>query len=84
MKKQVWYFVIKDRAAHDAHIVDVYMDDIWTSDNQSGWTYQEISGPHGNADGPFSSLEKAKEELDRWLQCDSVKNGTYCYTHNRI
>lgn len=76
------YFVIKNRGEHSAHIQTVDMDDIWSNSNPGGWTYQDISGPHGHADGPYDDLATAEEEMKDWLKCPRAEAGEYCYTHN--
>lgn len=77
------HFVIKNRAAHSAFIATVDMDDMRSDDNRDGWTYQQISGPHGNADGPYDTLTEAKAVMKEWLVCPRAERGEYCYTHNK-
>lgn len=49
-----------------------------------GWTKQEITGASGTILYEGSSEEDADKALIEFLECDAVKRGVYCYTHNRI
>jgi hypothetical protein len=51
---------------------------------QSGWTYQDATGPHGCVlyDGP--SEAEARRVLNEFLRCDAPEKGAYCCSHNPI
>lgn len=53
------WIVVGDWAANEAHLVDVDMDNIWTSENESGWTWQEVTGAHGEMIGEFENEQDA-------------------------
>ena len=76
------HFAVGDIAAHEGFTTKRHADDVWTPENESGWTYQEVTGAHGRVlyEGP--SEEKARAELDAWLVCDAPSSGAYCYSHN--
>ena len=78
----VIYFVVGNIAAHSGYIAMEDENDIWCNKNPEGWTYQDVTGPHGTILGLYETREEAQKELDKYMECDSVENGTYCYTHN--
>lgn len=76
------YIVVGDIGAHDGHIEIVEMDDIWNGENPTGWTWQDITGPHGSVIGECDTEAEAKQVLGDFLHCDARENGRYCFTHN--
>jgi len=76
------FIVVGDIAAHSGFVTEEFAEDIWSSDNPGGWTYQHVCGSHGTAIGEFTTRKEAEECLREFLKCDSVDNGTYCYSHN--
>lgn len=78
------HFAVGRTDEHSGHLAERDSDSIWCNENPSGWTYQDITGAHGDVlyEGP--SKEEAQSALDKWLECDAEAKGTYCYTHNRI
>jgi hypothetical protein len=76
------YIVIVNSAEHSGFVCEVDYDNIWSSYNPDGWTYQEICGPHGAVWAKEDSKEEAQKTLDSFLECDAVERGEYCYTHN--
>ena len=76
------YFVIVNRGEHSGFVDDVDMDKIWRADNQNGWTYQQLTGPHGQVWGTYDTKAEARLELKKYLKCDAAERGDYCYTHN--
>ena len=39
------------------------LENIWTTQNQEGWTYQQIGGPHDTCQGVYETLEEAEKVL---------------------
>lgn len=77
----VW-FAVGDRGAHEGHITSEWADNAWVPGNDDGWTYQQITGPHGAVlyEGPDEN--EARRVLVDWLKCDAMETGRYCYAHN--
>lgn len=71
------YHVIVNRAAHSGYVHESDMSKIWRG--LSGWTYQDITGPHGIIYDVKDTKEEADEVLRNYLKCDTDR---YCYTHN--
>lgn len=77
------FMVIGDIGAHDGFVMEVDYDDIWqANENEGGWTYQQVEGPHGTRLGEYDTREDADAHLADWLKCDAVEQGRYCYIHN--
>ena len=76
----VWFAVV-DIAAHDGFITPRWAPDIWTPENPSGWTYQDVTGAHGTILHEGRSAAEAQAVLDGWLDCPATRAGRY-YTHN--
>jgi len=76
------FFAVGDAAAHSGYLEERNTDDGWCNENPQGWTYQDVCGAHGHILAECDTREEAQAELDSFLECDSIENGTYCYTHN--
>ncbi len=46
-----------------------------------GWTYQEITGPHGTVISEDENRAVVQAALDAWLADCPAKHGQRCYTH---
>lgn len=76
------FLVITNTAEHSGLVAQKDQKDIWSNNNPSGWTYQEVAGTFGTVYLETEDENEAYSALEDWLECDSVENGTYCYTHN--
>lgn len=76
------YFVVINRAEHSGFMAEEESSDVRTRDNEWGWTNQSVEGGYGHIYHECTDKSEAQGVLDRYLECDSVENGTYCYSHN--
>ena len=77
------YFAVGNIPEHSGFIDERNADDCWMAGwNETGWTYQDVTGSHGTIFAECETREEAQAILDEYLVCDSVETGTYCYTHN--
>lgn len=76
------WFAIGNVAEHSGFVDSRKTDDGWTPENESGWTYQEVTGAHGIVLHEGLDEEEARKVLGAWLVCDAPERGAYCYTHN--
>jgi len=55
-----WFVILDDTAySRQATIVEVSLSDGWSSTNEDGWTYQDLTGPTGEIWDTCSSREEA-------------------------
>lgn len=85
------YFAVVNRAEHSGRISGPWepdkqwpvrhRDERTGAEWETGWTEQDVCGAHGSIlhEGTEAECQAA---LDAYLKCDSVEQGTYCYTHN--
>lgn len=69
------WFAIGDIGAHEGFVTSRRDDDAWTGSNESGWTYQEVCGAHGSVLYEGHDEQKARETLDKWLECPRAEKG---------
>jgi len=69
-KTKIKYAVVYNRGANTAEITTVNMNDIFTSNNNNGWTFQSLGGPHDYCGNEllFDDLETAKQEMNKLLE----------------
>lgn len=80
----VTFVAVGDVGEHSGYVAPM-RGPIWPEGpGQTGWTYQDATGPHGTVlyDGP--SEAEARRVLDGFLRCSAAEAGAYCYTHNPI
>ena len=70
------YIAVGDIAAHNGYIKKIYLEDEQT------YTSHEIYGAFGTRLLESHNRWEAVAALEEFLKCDSVEEGTYCYTHN--
>lgn len=71
------YFVVVNHAEHSGRVMT---DDPTRPD----FRYQDLTAPHGQILCETTDRAEADRELAEYLECDSVQQGTYCYTHNPL
>lgn len=71
------YFVVGNIAEHSGFVTSREDSDVWTNENPSGWTYQEVTGAHGRILDERPTQEEADQVLSDWLRCDDDR----CYSH---
>ena len=80
----VSFVAVGDVGEHSGYVATM-RGPIWPEGpGQTGWTYQDATGPHGCVlyEGP--SEAEAQRELDEFLRCPAAEAGEYCYSHNPI
>jgi hypothetical protein len=75
--KNIQYWVVVDKAAHEGFISSVDLND-------HTWTEQDVIGPHGHLFHTTKDENDAQQVLDNYLICHSVENNSYCYSHNKF
>lgn len=77
------FIAVGNTAEHSGFIAEQDAADIWrTNENENGWTYQDVCGPYGHVLIESNTKKEAQKVLNTFLECDAVKEGRYCYTHN--
>lgn len=70
------WFAVGDIAAHDGFVTSRVATDVWTGQNPSGWTHQDVTGAHGTILHEGTE-DECRAKLDTWLQCSDDR----CYSH---
>ena len=75
------HFAVGNVAEHSGFLT--YRDGpaMFADGTQTGWTYQDVTGPHGSVlcEG---TEDECKAALAEFLRCDAPSSGRYCYSHN--
>jgi len=61
------WFAVANVAANEAFVTSRLDANIWSNDNPTGWTYQEVRGFGGTILGEFDTQPEAEAAVDTWL-----------------
>lgn len=71
-KPRPYYWVYYNRGAHEAFYVVANRDDY----------HNDYGGTHDTMFGEYRTEKEAQKRVAELTYCESVKNNTYCYSHN--